>query len=388
MCVCFGNMALGEVFRLKSGGQVEGEWLNREESPRKVYRIRTRSGGLLALPATAVHAPRPVSDAQRKYQQIRSQFANTVESQWKLAEFCRNSGLSELRKDHLLQIIELDPDHGASRVALGFVRHNGKWTTKKEMMTSQGYFYHEGSYRTRQEILLVQQRKKVNAARKGWIVKLKKWRGMLNDQRRKEEGRDLILGIEDPYAVDAIGMVLKKERSRDVKLLLIDAVSQIKGHAPIYLLARISLDDKDGEVRVVAREHLERLKSPVALDYFIRELRNKDNNRINRAAKGLEKLGNQSAVQPLIEALVTKHQYKVTRGKPGQLGGAFGGAGGGTFSSGGSTKIETKQLANAAVLDALRKITARDLGHSVAAWRRWYASNRKLEYVNARRDNQ
>ena len=75
-------------------------------------------------------------------------------------------------------------------------------------------------------------------------------------------------------------------------------------------------------------------------------------------------------------------------GKPGQLGGTFGGPGGGTFSSGGSTKIETKELYNGSVLDALRKLTGMDHGHDVATWRRSYAQERKLDYINPRRDSE
>ncbi|MCG8583574.1 MAG: hypothetical protein MI757_02555 [Pirellulales bacterium] len=377
-----------EVFRLKNGGEVEGEWLNPNESPRKRYIIRTRDGGQLALPTSAVHAPRRMNDAERKYHEIRSKFDNTVEAQWQLAEFCRTNGLADLRKVHLRQILEIDPDHDAARVALGYTRDNetGKWTTQRQKMTDQGYFFHAGAYRTRQEIAVLEERQKIVAARNTWKSKLKKWRGWLNSRRRAEEAKDLILDIDDPYAVDAIGDVLEKERSRAVKLLMIDALTNIKGHAPIYLLARISLDDADSEVRLVAREQLERLKSPAALDYFIRELKSKDNKRINRAASGLESLDQQSAVRPLIEALVTKHQFKVVRGKPGQLGGTFGSGGGGTFSSGGSVKIETKQLQNTNVLEALRELTGVDFGYNVDGWRRWYASKRKLDFVNSRRD--
>ena len=380
--------ARSEVFHLKSGGRVEGDWLNRNESPLKRYIIRTADGGRIALPASDVHVPRRVGDAERKYNEIRAKFANTVEAQWKLAEFCRMNGLEKLREVHLRQILELDPDHDKSRKALGFIEHQGKWTTYKQKMKEQGYFLHSGEYRTRQEIAMVEQRKKINTARKSWIAKLKKWRGQLNDRNRAEETRDSILGITDPYAVEAIATMMKTERRREVKLLLVDALSNIKGHSSILVLARLSLDDSDREVRAVAREHLERLKSPVALDYFIRELKNKDNARINRAAKGLEMLGNESAVRPLIEALVTKHKFKVTRGKPGQLGGTFGGPGGGTFSSGGSTKIETKELYNGSVLDALRKLTGMDHGHDVATWRRSYAQERKLDYINPRRDSE
>ena len=383
-----GDAALAEVFRLKNGGQIEGEWLNRDESPRRKYVIRTRDGGQIALPAAEVHRPRTATPASKKYEQIRTRYANTVEKQWELAEWCRLNGLSHERKAHLNQVLELDPDHNPSRVALGFIRFGGKWTTRKQRYADLGYTFYEGQYRTKQEIAIVQLHKKTNDSRKGWIAKLKKWRGWLNSTRRKAEARDLILGIRDPYAVDAIAKMMEDERSREVKLLLIDTVANIPGQAAIFLLAKLSLEDKDSEIRVVARENIERLKSPFALDYFLRELKSKDNTRVNRAAKGLEALGESSAVRPLIEALVTKHQFKITTGKPGQIGGTFGGPGGGTFSSGGSTKIVTKDMANRRVLEALREQTGVDFDYNIDAWRRWYASKKKLDYVNARRDGQ
>ena len=316
-----GDAAQAEVFRLKNGGRVEGEWLNPNESPRRKYVIRTRDGGQISLPAAEVERPRPMTEAAKKYETIRTQYANTIEKQWELAEWCRLNGLSDQRKDHLHQILDIDPDHSRSRVALGFIRHAGKWTTRKQRFADLGYVFYQGQYRTRQEIAIVQLHKKTNDSRKSWISKLKKWRGWLNSPRRKNEARDLILAIRDPYAVDAIAKIMEDERSREVKLLLIDTVANIPGQAAIFLLAKLSLNDKDSEVRVVARENIERLKSPFALDYFLRELKSKDNTRVNRAARGLEALGEQSSVRPLIEALVTKHQFKVTTGKPGNLGG-------------------------------------------------------------------
>ena len=148
--------AVAEVFILTNGGRVTGEWLNREETPREKFVIRTPGGGRITLDRSQVErtlSPRPV---ETEYQAIRPSYPDTVEGQWALAEWCRENRLNVEREKHLGRIVELDPDHADARGALGYKQIDGGWATQDEVMARNGYKSLPGSLADGQEIELIE----------------------------------------------------------------------------------------------------------------------------------------------------------------------------------------------------------------------------------------
>ena len=80
-CVCWSSASQADVFVLTTGGQVRGELLNKDESPRKTYQIKTPTGGMLAVESDQVKEVVRQTEAEIKYDQIRSRFADTVAGQ-------------------------------------------------------------------------------------------------------------------------------------------------------------------------------------------------------------------------------------------------------------------------------------------------------------------
>ena len=63
------------------------------------------------------------------------------------------------------------------------------------------------------------------------------------------------------------------------------------------------------------------------------------------------------------------------------------GPGGGSFSfGGGGPKQELRLFQNPAVRDALASLTGQDFGYDQQSWKRWLATQRKTQNVDARRD--
>ena len=117
---CRGGLVAGaggarEVFHLANGGDVRGEVLNPDESPRSHYVIKTAQGGKISLPADQVEKVDKQSAKEIEYDRLAAVAPDTVKGQWEVAEFCRENHLDSQRTKHLERIIELDPEHAEAR---------------------------------------------------------------------------------------------------------------------------------------------------------------------------------------------------------------------------------------------------------------------------------
>ena len=124
---------------LKSQGEVHGELVNKSESPRKIYVIKTTSGGTVTLTADQVSDVKKQSPAEVKYDRYRVDCPDTVAGHWKMAEWCHANRLSRERAIHSKRIIELDANHAEARHGLGYTKINGRWTTQEQVMIDSGY---------------------------------------------------------------------------------------------------------------------------------------------------------------------------------------------------------------------------------------------------------
>ena len=155
-------------------------------------------------------------------------------------------------------------------------------------------------------------------------------------------------------------------------------------------MVKITLDDPDEEVRLSALDSLAETKHPELVSVYVQALKSKDNTRVNRAAYCLGKLGDKSAISPLIEALRTRHKFIEGSGTPGQMTTTFGngpGMSGGGMSVGGGAKEVKVWIENHEVLRALSDLSGVNFEFNQQAWKSWYASQRKPVTVDARRGN-
>jgi hypothetical protein len=382
-----GPAGRAEVFVLENGGRVEGELLNRDEVPRRTYTVRVGAGGKVTLDAAEVREVIHVRPERAEYDRIRASYPDTIAGQWALAEWCRQQSLLDQRDVHLERVIELDPDHVKARRALGYSQVGGQWMRQDELMAKRGYVRYKGRWRTQQEIDLLEQRRETELAQKAWFQKLKRWRDWLTTDKALA-ARKNIAAIDDPDAVAALAAGLEDDPSVPVRLMFAETLGQIGTPAAVTALATAAIEDPVEEVRLTCLDQLEETKSPRAVAYFVYKLRSKDNRVVNLAGLALGRMEEPSAVGPLIDALVTKHKFKIVRGNPGSISTTFptGGTGGGGLAMGGGPKIITRQLANQSVLDALVELTGTNFDFDERAWKAWYATQRRPVEIDARRD--
>ena len=90
--------ACADNFLLTNDGQVTGELLNRDESPRQKFVVRTADGATITLEKVQVKQVVTQSAAELEYERIAPTFADTVEDQWRLAEWCKEKSLPRGRQ--------------------------------------------------------------------------------------------------------------------------------------------------------------------------------------------------------------------------------------------------------------------------------------------------
>jgi hypothetical protein len=386
------GQARGEIFVLKGAGEVRGELTNRDESPRKTYVIKTASGGQITLAAGQVLEVKKQTPAEMQYDRIRGLAPDTVEGQWKLAEWCRENRLAQQRKTHLERILEIDSNHEQARHGLGYTQIGGRWVTQEQRMIESGYVRSKvvpGKWVLPQEEELLTQQNKSSKAQLDWHAKLKRWSTWLGGEKGAEAAAN-IKAINDPYAVSALVKFLENDRRRNARLLYVEALGRINAPQGMDALVQATVFEPDEEIRLAALEEVVARNYKPAVAQYVRALKHKENAVINLAAIGLGRMKDQSAIGPLIDVLVTTHTFRIQRGQPGQTTTTFGtGPNSGAFSMGGSrVEIIKRQFENRAVLQALVELTGGvSYNFDVPAWKNWYAAQKKTQTIDARRDS-
>lgn len=414
-CVCLLGLLLspaqGDVLQLQSGGRLAGELLGEPRSPpagsAAAVTIKTLSGARVTVAGEAIESLKRRKLAHEEYQQRAEETPETVEDQWALAEWCRQNGLSAARGIHLRRVLALDTNHAAARKGLGYTRHGGAWMTHTQLMTSRGLVKHKGKWVLPQEIAFIEQAAAETEAEKQWYKSVRKWFGWINsdDPNRQTEGLAELRRLRDPTAAPAVLRTFQKARAEPLRLLLVELLGQLEGPRAFQGLVEMSLFDDLDAVRDAALRGVRVRGAGPALSTYTKALRSENNRLVNRAGKALGQVGDDTVVDALIEALVTRHQYKVRvptnmigttpdgrmiqaidpsmlppeiaqQLATGQLpyGVAF------DNSSSVGLKQPTRQVIvkqdekNSAVLESLTLLTNENYGFDEAAWRRWRES--------------
>jgi len=397
--------AAADLVRLKSGGEVRGEFERKAvQTETAEVTVRTLTGGIIIIEQTEIEfvARRPL--VLEEYETRRKRTPETIDDLWELTEWCRQRGLTSERETHLLAILDLDPNHIGAHRGLGHIQRNGEWTTRDEIMRAEGYVKYKGRYVLPQELELIQQIEEQSEAEKSWFKRvyvLKRWLQGTDDQRRIAACQELE-AIDDPHAVPALVKSFKDDPNEPVRLLLVKVLAKLKGEKAFEALVEQSLLDVSETVRQSALDAIPPDAKPVAIPYYANALKNPLNYVVLRAAVALRNIGDVQVVPNLIDALVTTHRYRVRVAE--QDGVSIGLAPGtmvlppeveamlrtgqlpyGFHYIDGSppppVRIRTVTIKhdhkNVEVLETLRQLTGQDYGYDERTWRLWWASTKK-----------
>lgn len=372
--------AKADLFLLRSGGQIEGEWLNREEQPLTAYRVKTAQGVVVQLQTTDVRETIHQSPEQLAYERLAPTAADTVDGHWQLAEWCRKNGLSAQRSIHLRRIIELDTNHQEARRALGYTFIDGQWKTQDQFRREEGYEYYKGRWRTAQEIEILETRAKHHLAEREWLARLRRYRLNMNDRTKAQSAVEAVRAIDDPVAVRPLAGLLSGERVRHIKFLYVDVLASIDTADSAQALVYASLNDRDEEIFHYCVKRLVEMQQRGIVESYVEALKDTRNDRVNKAAMALARLNDLSAVSPLIDALITTHTSVTPPRFGGEATAISFGSGGSSMVQNDGPKVQISRVHNQPVLDTLTRLSGgSNFGFDQRAWRYWYAQEKKTE---------
>jgi hypothetical protein len=383
------DCARAEIFILASGGRVVGELVNRDEKPRKTYIIELADGSRMTLEAAQVESVQKAKPELLEYEKIRPDYADTVEGQWSLAEWCREKKLPDKREVHLKRIIELEPDHADARRVLGYTKIDGKWARRDDVMKERGYVLYKGNWVLPQVVEQQAEKAKADAAAVEWARQIGQWKKMLGT-KNEDKAKENFQTITDAAAVKPLVIALRNEKSPEIRILFIEGLRNIETPEAERAMTIAAIDDGAEEVRMTCLDFLKTKKRPESVAYFVGKLKAKDNDTVNLAGVALREMKDPSSIPPLIDALQTTHKFKVQQGGgEGSLSPTFGngpGGGGGGLSVGGRPKIIYRTINNQAVLDALVAITGKNYAFDQASWKAWLAAQKTPDNGDVRRN--
>lgn len=400
--------ASAEVFVLRSGGRIEGLHVNADNKWGPEYIVRTADGGEVTIARTDVKEVIRIRDAELAYDRVAPTYADTIEDQLKLAEWCREQFLSAQEKAHLRRVLELDPDNAKIRNRLGYRKFQGEWLTEQQVNERQGLVKYRGKARTAQEIELIEERTLVDQKQKTWYQTIKRWREDLDsrDTEKSTLAKTKLLEINDPYAVKALAYYYKDEsdrrndpvRSRLIKLWIVEVLGRIGTPEALTALVEYSLVETDDDIRLTCYEAVGKARASASTNRYIAALKDKDNNVVQGAAIGLRYIGDRRAVGPLVDALITQHTFELqAQGAtgPGSINSTFdksGGGVGGLSGGGGGLGVNQKpqrvrkSFLNEEVHRTLTSMTGQDFQFNQKLWKKWLSTQKEAPQFDGRRN--
>ncbi len=405
------SSAYADLIKLKNGGEIRGKIIRKPDNGNSgAVTLETLTGAVVVVEPEDIQFVTRRSLKVEEYETRAKLTPRTASAHWELAEWCRQNGLSKQREQQLRAVLELDPEHERAHHGLKHAKHGGKWMTRDELMTSQGYVKHKGRYVTTQELELIEKTQAELDAEKQWYKKVRLWYGWLTG--RRPERRDLGLAelqkIDDPDAVPALMRLMQDNSNKQIRELYVGILSRMQGDKPVEALVTQSLHDADHEIRYAALNAISPDQYQSAGPLYVRALKDDLNRVVRRAAAALERVGEESMIPDLVEALVTTHRYRVevpdTKGTLSfRTDGSFaGGQGQGTLPPNIEAMLLSGQLPNGVIvnqvqpptykkmkvvvikydhrnaetLSALRKLTGENFGYDERTWRLWWIAKK------------
>ena len=258
-------------------------------------------------------------------------------------------------------------------------------STHAQRMETLGYHRYRGSWRTQQEIDLDKQAEAVTKSR---VVARKRLERLRRELDKPEDGKhiaDEIRQTNDPFAVMALIAAINTDPVPRVRLLYVEALGNIVSTDAIGALLSLVLNHADSEVRWSAIEQLNDKDSMQVVPALVAALQGPDNQRINRAAVALKTLGDESAVQPLINVLITQSVVPSGAALGGKTSVTFSPIGGG-LALGSNQKRKVISSQNTQVLEALTTLTGVNYGWDQTRWQLWFLNQGVSSTVDIRRD--
>ncbi|WP_153556220.1 HEAT repeat domain-containing protein [Roseimaritima sediminicola] len=380
-----------QTLELTNGVRVTGKARSVDNAKRPYTLLETEDGLRVALPQGDIRRTRS-DELTEQYRRLAAAVPDDAEAHFEMARWCTKNRLKAQSRFHMRRVIELDPEHGTAREALGYVKRRDEWIPRAQWERERGLVRSGGRYHLPEDLAEQLASKETQTKIKRWapdIARLRKT--VLRGGDRAAEALQALQAIDDPLAAVAIGDELTDPRNRhqpqSLRLLWVDLLGRMRTPAAVRPLVEVGVKEPDPVIREAALERLSQYGYRSAQFTYAPMLKSSNNKEVNSAAAALAELPNPELRFQLVDALVTEHV--VPKGGPSTemnvMMGQNGGAGG--LQMGGKPTTKKERKTNPHVLAALKVIAPEvDFQYDEPRWRQYFAQQLSSYRGDLRRD--
>lgn len=169
-----------------------------------------------------------------------------AEAHVELGLWCDRNGLKPEETAHFTLAVHLDPYRDSSWKHLGYVKRNGRWTSRDQAADDE------------------RDEREQKKADRYWEPLLKKWTDWLGDKRHREEALDLLATVVDRRAVPSILKLFPIDRPEADQLHRVRLLTRIDDPSSSRAIANQAIKTQFSSVR---RAAIETLKKRPPRDY-------------------------------------------------------------------------------------------------------------------------
>ena len=205
----------------------------------------------------------------------RSAAAKTATDRYALGVWCRDKGLLPEATAEFREAVRLDPEHAASREALGERRVDGRWTTPEEAMARKGLVRHEGRWVLPEEKALME----MTAPERDRLRREEdRARSLLRtmasgDARAAGLAREALASVDDRSKTAPLAYALRS-REKAVRLLAAAELGRIQDRRTLRALVHRAVRDSDPGVRAACVDAAKSFGDAELLAPFVRSMLN------------------------------------------------------------------------------------------------------------------
>jgi len=224
-----------------------------------------------------------------------------AEARFRLALWCEERGLAKEAVTEHRAVVTLDPDHRASRRALGYERVCGRWMKGDEAMRAKGFLEHEGRWVTPEEHALYA--KDEIAAEEARVARRRADAALQSawSQDPAVRGRALA-AISDLPAAHRLRplSIATRIRHADVRAKAIEGLRALGSKEALPPLYKAAIFDQDESIRRAAVDAIRATDAEGKIGPFVRALQSPFDPVRLHAIQALGALGDAGAVGPLV----------------------------------------------------------------------------------------
>ncbi|HEU4394778.1 MAG TPA: HEAT repeat domain-containing protein [Planctomycetota bacterium] len=336
----------------------------------------------------------------------KSAAAKTADDRFAVGLWCREKGLLAEASAEFREAVRLDPEHAASREALGDRRVDGRWVGTAEAMARKGLVLHDGRWLLPEEKAALEmpaaERERARREEDRARDLLRKMAGP--DIKTAELAKAVFQSIEDRHKVTPLGYALRSTSS-PVRMLAARELGRIKDRRTLRALVHRAVRDADPEVRAACFDAAKAFGDPELVAPFVRTLLNNPEPEPRAAAAdAIGRSGDLRGVQYLVYALEAHgggpraHIYGANQltfvqdfdvevaqtafiadPQVGLIQDGFA-----LDVKVVSSEVYQTRIERHAIVGALKRLSGADLGEDAAAWRNWARENREKLVASAK----